>query len=199
MPSKSSKPPPDITAEREKEIHRTLRDSEEAGQRMDAKIRKVDELIQVRAQRAAGQPRFPVDASKVPNLASRFNASMVAMAKELAQARSARAARRHGPCTFDGGDQSRLAYVAHLVRELRLDAEDFAHEARQLGAEAGRWEREAMSAVRAGDDLRAYVALWHRRMCLDSKKMLRREAKLMRRLCGEYRGILRALRPIADT
>ncbi len=77
---------------------------------------------------------------------------------------------------------------------MEVEGEEIEHELRQVAGLMVWWEKQAMSAVQAGNDDLARQALALRRECRNSLAPMIREAKLSRRICEEYRAFLDELR-----
>lgn len=87
-----------------------------------------------------------------------------------------------------------MASLEARLFAMEVEGEDIEHEFWRLAAWAASWEKQAISAVKAGDDALAREALELRRECAVSLAPLLREVKLSRRICGEYRALLEELR-----
>ena len=153
-------------------------------------LREVDELIRAQKQHPAPQVARPV----LPAWSTKLKLSMTAVTEAVNAARVARPPRQHSPDGGGGGDEKRLGSLEALLFEMEVEGEDIEHEFWQLAARAASWEKQAISAVKAGDDALAREALGLRRECAISLASLLCEVKLSRRICGEYRALLEELR-----
>lgn len=153
-------------------------------------LREVDELVRAQEQHAAPQVASPV----LPAWSRKLKLSMTAVTEAVNAARVARPPRQHSPDGVVGGDEKRMGSLEALLFEMEVEGEDIEHEFRQLAGWAVFWEKQAASAVKAGDDALAREALGLRRECAVGLASLLREVNLSRRICGEYRVLLEELR-----
>jgi hypothetical protein len=195
MSSKSSKPPPDLAAPDEKPAQGLPPHVVNAFRRMEAQLRRVDELIRAQERQAAA----PVVSPVFPPWAAKLKPSLAAMTEAVAGARAPRGPRRHSPDGVVGGDEKRLAFMEAQLLEIELQGDALDREIHQIAAHALALKRMAESAVRAGDDDLARELLALRRECLDSLRPLRREEELVCRICDEYSAFLDDLRQTQRT
>lgn len=190
MPSPPSKPAPANAPADEKPLDGIPAQWVDIIQKLDAHSRRVDEVIRARERQAAAPVVNPV----LPVWSTQLKRSMAAVTEAATAARVSRPPRQHSPDGVAGGDEKRMAALEALVFAMEVEGEDIEHELRQVAGLMVWWEKQAMSAVEAGNDDLARQALALRRECQISLAPLLREAKLSRRICGEYRALLDELR-----
>lgn len=190
MPSKSKKPEPAIAVGDEKPPDDVPVYWADYFRTAARQLREMDELIRAQEQHAAPQVASPV----LPAWSTKLKLSMTAVTEAVNAARVARSPRQHTPDGVVGGDEKRMSSLEALLFEMEVEGEDIEHEFWQLAAWGGSWEKQAISAVKAGDDALARDALRLRRECAVSLASLFREVMLSRRICGEYRALLEELR-----
>lgn len=192
MPSISKKPEPAIGVGDEKPPDDVPAYWADYFRHAARQLREVDELIRAQKQHAAPQPASPVP----PAWSTKLKLSMTAVTEAVNAARVARPPRQRSPDGVLGGDEKRIGLIEALIFEMEVEGEDIEHELRQLAAWVVSWEKQAISAVKAGDDGLARDALRLRRECAISIVPLLREVGLSRRICSEYRALVDALRRI---